>query len=136
MSKQAIQKCHHLVTGQIVFEVIHENAPKDSAADIHAVQLNAVVTTPNGRISSSVLARAQQGLQIRHSQRLGESAQYARVVDVAILGIYELGYFTDEEFADTTTASTSKETGIKPVSPKLVNHENQEKGAGPNPYAK
>lgn len=135
MSKQAIQKCHHMVAGQIVFEVIHENKPEDAPADMQVVQLNAVVTTTDGRISSSVLARAQQGLQMRHFQRLGEAAQYVRIEDVVILGIFELGYFTDEEFEDMTPQQAATERNTKPVSLKVVKSGNQEE-AGTNPYDK
>lgn len=89
---------HHMIAGKIIFELKRENQKEGEPADIHAVELNAVVTTSDGKVTAAVLGKAQQSLQIHHMTRAGDQAQFIQVVDVIILNICNLGLMTNEEF--------------------------------------
>ena len=135
---KSVKKHHHLVTGKIIFELTRENQKENEPADIHAIELNAVVTSLDGNISAQVLGRAQQQLQIHHMKRAGDQAQFIKVVDVIILAISYLGVMTDEEFSHippamaqgnqvTASVSNGNVTELRPW--------NQKKDEQPDPFA-
>lgn len=97
---QPSRKYHHLVVGKIIFALLKEGqTEEDENLDIHAIELNAVITTADGNVGANALGRAQQSLQMHHMKRAGEMAQYIRVQDVVVIGLSHLGLMTDEEFA-------------------------------------
>ena len=88
MSKDS-QKHYSLVTGQVLFV-------PDGADSMSAMVGNTLLITDNEKVSLKHLGQAQQGLQMNlHKKADGNPYQ---VVDVIILNITRLGYFTKEEF--------------------------------------
>jgi hypothetical protein len=90
--RKSTPKRHYLlVTGEIVFTHGENAIP-------NAIRCNAVVFgDDSGRIGMIQLAQAQQTLQLQFFQKLQKS-EGIKILDVIILGISILGWFTPEEF--------------------------------------
>lgn len=61
------------------------------------MKLNSIQKTPHRDIAARHLGQAQQALQMRAFERLGQPVQ---VIDVPIICISYLGRMTDEEFTE------------------------------------
>lgn len=92
-----VREQYNMVAGEVVFKM---NEPD---AHMNALRLNCVVKTPDSRIAVKELARAQQALQMQFFQRMGTTE--LTVLDVVILAIMPLGWFTEEEFNATPAGS-------------------------------
>lgn len=84
------RKLFYLVAGEIVFQAEGEEMP-------HTIRSNAVVMSSTGNFAVPQIAMAQQALQHIFHTRMGADAKI-NVLDVVILGLMQLGWFTSEEF--------------------------------------
>lgn len=80
---------YFLVAGRIVFKEPDNDAPL-------VLDLNAVATNESANIPSKLIAKMQQGLQIRFFEQLQNPS--LQILDVVILNICSLGVMTKEEF--------------------------------------
>jgi hypothetical protein len=85
------QKQHyHLVYGELVY------AKAETPDELGASNLNCVLTTADGRITTKALGIAQQSLQQALHQRVQEGEVIVR--DVLLVNIVHLGEMTATEF--------------------------------------
>lgn len=79
---------YHLVSGEVIF------VTKDGNSG--CVRLNTMLTSDDGTVPVRQIGRAQQALQMRFFERVGEPE--AQVIDVFIVAISHLGVMTAEDF--------------------------------------
>ena len=84
---------YHLVAGHVYS--INPGAKDQEASSTF---LNAVITTPDGRVSSAALGEGQVALQVQMKQRAQAAGVEVGIVDVQFVSIIHLGEFTPEEF--------------------------------------
>lgn len=90
MTKRSPARQHHyMVTAQILFTV----QGKD---DLNVAMQNTLVLAPEQKITVTQIARAQQGVQMQLTQKMGTTEIEVR--DVVITALMYLGHMTTEEF--------------------------------------
>jgi len=100
---------YFMVTGQIVFRA--PDAEEDTAPN--SILVNAVITSPDGRIAVQQLGRAQQALQLQFFKKMGEAQ--LTVLDVVIMALMPLGVFTAAAFHAVPAAKATGEA-VNPFS--------------------
>ena len=84
---------YHLVAGYV-----YSINPADKEPVATSTFLNAVVPTPDGRVSAAVLGEGQVALQVQMKQRASASGVEVGIVDVQFVSWTHLGEFTPQEF--------------------------------------
>lgn len=103
------KKHHYLICGTVFFVVKDEGGEPQGIGN---VSLNAMSVSQFNMITAKQLGAAQQALQMRALQKVGE----VEFVDVVIQNICHLGHMTDEEFGAQNITPDNDE----PVDPTLA----------------
>ena len=92
------RKFFFMVAATIVFQVALD--PKNPEATVtNSMPLNAVVTSPEDKLPSALIGRAQQAVQMQFIKKMGDEMPTVKIVDVVITNLMNLGYMTDAEFS-------------------------------------
>jgi len=94
VSERAEREFYFMACGEIT---ILPPSPEGEQAMPVSLRQNAVVTSKDGRIGIAQLARTQQMLQVQLHNKL-QANELMNVVDVVILNMIPLGFFSAEEF--------------------------------------
>lgn len=85
------RKHFHLIAAEILFRI------KDTG-QTSAVKLNSILAEPDRDVPVRLLGKAQQAVQLRFYQNMGEAHESVEVVDVVILAVSYLGHMTEAAF--------------------------------------
>jgi hypothetical protein len=111
------KKHHYLVAGKVMFLVKNEEGEPQG---LGSIELNAMATSQFNYLTAQRLGQAQQSLQLRAIQKVGE----VQIEDVVISSISYLGHMTDDEFGatsvDTATASDEATDTVVDATEKLA----------------
>jgi hypothetical protein len=92
-----LKKHHYLVAGEVFFRTPEEEGVTQS---VGSIKLNSMLTLSKNQIAARDMGRAQQALQMRFHERMGDPT--LQVFDVFLINFSYLGYMTSEQFAADT----------------------------------
>lgn len=110
MKEVAKKLHHHLITGQVVFEVKNEAG---EPVGLNQANLNAVVTSEKKEFPVRMIGKAQQAVQMHFHKKIGTDAP-VEVKDVCLLAVSYLGHMTPEEFHAAPDGQKVAERTAKP----------------------
>lgn len=101
MKVPSAKKSHYYILSAMIIFVMEG----DESGNPRSHMLNTMIKSPDPHINLERLGRAQQAVQLRMAEILGEDAPKSTVVDVVIMSISPLGYMSDKEFNARTQAA-------------------------------